>query len=47
MFYLSSLEIPEAKKMFNDNYAYLASTSLVMKKHWEELGDKLIKKKTQ
>ena len=39
------LEIPEAKKMFNDNYAYLASTSQVMKNHWKELGDKLIKEK--
>ena len=37
------LEIPEAKKMFNDKYAYLASTSQVMKTHWKELGDKLIK----
>lgn len=39
------LEIPEAKKMFNNNYAYLASTSQVMKNHWKELGDKLIKEK--
>lgn len=39
------LEIPEAKKMFNANYAYLASTSQVMKNHWKELGDKLIKEK--
>ena len=31
--------------MFNDNYAYLASTSQVMKNHWKELGDKLIKEK--
>ena len=39
------LEIPEAKKMFNNNYAYLASTSQVMKNHWRELGDKLIREK--
>jgi len=39
------LEIPEAKKMFNENYAYLASTSQVMKDHWKELGDRLIEKK--
>ena len=39
------LEIPEAKKMFNNNYAYLASTSQVMKNHWKELGDKLIREK--
>ena len=39
------LEIPEAKKMFNNNYAYLASTSQVMKNHWKELGDKLIKER--
>ena len=39
------LEIPEAKKMFNENYAYLASTSEVMKNHWKELGDRLIEKK--
>ena len=36
------LEIPEAKKMFNDKYAYLASTSEVMQTHWKKLGDKLI-----
>lgn len=36
------LEIPEAKKMFNDKYAYLASTSEVMQNHWKKLGDKLI-----
>ena len=39
------LEIPEAKKMFNENYAYLASTSQVMKDHWKELGNKLIQEK--
>ncbi len=39
------LEIPEAKKMFNENYAYLASTSQVMKEHWKELGNKLIQEK--
>lgn len=39
------LEIPEAKKMFNENYAYLASTSQVMRDHWKELGNKLIKEK--
>ena len=35
------LEIPAAKKMFNNNYAYLASTSNVMQEHWNELGNKL------
>ncbi|MDC0511619.1 class I SAM-dependent methyltransferase, partial [Pelagibacteraceae bacterium] len=39
------LEIPAAKKMFNNNYAYLASTSNVMQEHWNELGNKLIKEK--
>ena len=29
--------------MFNENYAYLASTSSVMKNHWQELGDNSIK----
>ena len=28
--------------MFNDKYAYLASTSEVMQTHWKKLGDKLI-----
>lgn len=37
------LNVPNAKKMFNENYAYLASTSNVMKKHWHNLGDKLAK----
>ena len=39
------IEIPKAEKMFNENYAYLASTSLSMKKHWEELGNEMIKTK--
>ena len=37
------IEIPDKKKMFNENYAYLASTSSVMKNHWQELGDNSIK----
>ena len=38
------IKIPKARMMFNNNYAYLASTSSVMKKHWNKLSKKIIKK---
>ncbi len=38
------IKVPKAKMMFNKNYAYLASTSNVMKKHWNKLSKKIIKK---
>ena len=38
------IKVPKAKMMFNKNYAYLASTSNVMKKHWSKLSKKIIKK---
>ena len=38
------LNVPKPKQMFNENYAYLASTSKVMKNHWKNLS-KQIKKK--
>ena len=38
------IKVPKAKMMFNKNYAYLASTSDVMKKHWSNLSNKIVKK---
>ena len=38
------INIPKAKMMFNKNYAYLASTSNVMKKHWSKLSKNIIRK---
>ena len=38
------IKVPKAKMMFNKNYAYLASTSNVMKNHWSKLAKKIINK---
>ena len=35
------LNVPKAKQMFNENYAYLASTSKEMQEHWSELANKI------
>ncbi len=37
------IKVPKAKMMFNKNYAYLASTSEFMKKHWSKLSKKIIR----
>ena len=37
------IKVPKAKMMFNENYAYLASTSKFMKKHWGELSKNIVK----
>jgi len=37
------IKVPKANLMFNENYAYLASTSKFMKKHWNILSNKIIK----
>ena len=37
------IKVPKAKMMFNENYAYLASTSKFMKKHWNQLSKNIIK----
>jgi len=37
------LNVPKPDLMFNENYAYLASTSLVMQNHWKKLSDQVIK----
>ena len=37
------IKVPKAKMMFNENYAYLASTSKFMKKHWNQLSNNIIK----
>ena len=36
------IKVPKAKLMFNEKYAYLASTSNFMKKHWSNLSKKII-----
>ena len=36
-------DVPNAKKMFNSKYAYLASTSLVMQNHWIKLANLIVK----
>ena len=38
------IKVPKAKMMFNENYAYLASTSEFMKKHWSKLSKKIIRR---
>jgi len=35
------LNVPRPKQMFNENYAYLASTSKEMQEHWSELANKI------
>ena len=37
------IKVPKAKMMFNENYAYLASTSKFMKEHWNKLSMNIIK----
>ena len=37
------LDVPAPEKMFNDNYAYLASTSKEMQAHWSRLADTIFK----
>ena len=37
------IKVPKAKMMFNENYAYLASTSKFMKEHWNKLSINIIK----
>ena len=37
------LDVPEPEKMFNENYAYLASTSKEMQAHWSQLAEKICK----
>ena len=44
-FTLQILEIPKPEQMFNENYAYLSSTSNVMIKHFNDLADQIIAKK--
>ena len=36
------IEVPKPKMMFNENYAYLASTSNYMRKHWKILSDEIV-----
>ena len=35
------LNVPKPKQMFNENYAYLASTSKEMQEHWGDLANKI------
>lgn len=44
-FTLQILEIPKPEQMFNENYAYLSSTSKVMIDHFNKLADIIIEKK--
>ena len=37
------LDVPAPEKMFNENYAYLASTSKEMQAHWSQLAEKFVK----
>ncbi len=37
------LNVPNPNLMFNENYAYLASTSNVMRNHWKNLSSEIIK----
>ena len=37
------LNVPKPDLMFNENYAYLASTSDVMKKHWKNLSNEVVR----
>ena len=40
---LQLMDHPKPEMMFNENYAYLASTSKFMKKHWNQLSKNIIK----
>ncbi len=37
------INVPKPQQMFNENYAYLASTSKIMKNHWKNLSAKIKK----
>tara|TARA_Y100000590_G_scaffold369342_1_gene430533 strand:- start:2404 stop:3573 length:1170 start_codon:yes stop_codon:yes gene_type:complete len=37
------MNVPKPKQMFNENYAYLASTSKIMKNHWKNLSTQIKK----
>ena len=37
------LNVPKPKQMFNENYAYLASTSKEMQSHWSQLANTIFK----
>ena len=38
------IKVPNAKKMFNNKYAYLASTSKVMSNHWKNFSEYVVKR---